>query len=56
MFQKRHFEWMADMVRNSPFDPLVKGKLATYLVRKLAYTNPLFDASKFLKRCGVDEE
>lgn len=56
MFQKRHFEWVADAIHYSPFDPLTKGKLATYFGRKFASTNMLFDMDKFLRRCGVDDD
>ncbi len=54
MFQRRHYEALARMVRESQLpEGMERDALAHVLCRFLAYENDNFQPSRFMKACGV---
>lgn len=54
-FQRRHFEFIAEVIRdmNSPHMEGAQRATANRFASALASTNPNFDRAKFLAACGV---
>lgn len=52
--QRRHFEFIADVISRMP-DDKVKKKTATHFGVRLLSTNPQFDFDRFLKACCPEE-
>lgn len=52
-FTKRHFEFIANTIKEITSDKMVDVDIARYIADKLQNTNPLFKRDVFLKACGV---
>lgn len=53
--QRRHFEFIADTVRDLGLQPDIRAAVAMEFALKLNRTNANFDRARFLKACGVEE-
>lgn len=57
IFQKRHFEYIADCIKETIYKPAHpeyrEELLVKNLANKLGKTNPKFNAEMFIERCGV---
>jgi hypothetical protein len=58
--KRRHFEFIAELVRALPADTLLspsqRAQVARAFCNRLALTNPKFDKARFLRACGVDPQ
>ncbi len=54
-FQRRHFEFIADTVRDACVTNLQRAELADLFADRLHQTNAKFDRERFLLRCAVKE-
>jgi hypothetical protein len=52
MFTKRHFQAIADTIKNS--DTESKAQLAQDLAELFQEDNPRFDSAKFFRACGIN--
>ncbi len=53
-FQRRHFEFIAEAVRETPMTNAARVSLVATLVSKLKSTNPNFRSETFAEACGVE--
>jgi hypothetical protein len=56
MFQKKHYEALAKLIKESDGNQSLDGWVATMLNPMLIRDNPLFDRERFLKACYNEEE
>lgn len=53
-FQRRHFEFIAAAVKETPMPMASRVALVATMVAKLKLTNPHFRAETFAEACGVE--
>lgn len=55
LFQRRHYEWLASVLRNLPEDSVnvldTRKVVVKAFANALTGTNPLFDRERFIKAC-----
>lgn len=56
MLQKRHFQMIANILREIDLSQDQRAQLARAFARELASTNPRFDKDRFLAACQKDAE
>lgn len=55
IFQRRHYEFIAQVIRDIPLDPhdKVRAPMASLFANSLAVENRRFYRERFYKACGV---
>lgn len=53
MFQRRHYEFIADTIKTELGEEHTRRMVATMFADRFERTQPGFKPERFLKRCGV---
>jgi hypothetical protein len=51
--QHRHFATIATIIKDAPFGPIERRRIAEHFATELHSTNDRFDRARFLAACGL---